>query len=219
MNVGETRKFKIDKRKKKNCGPPGSEIAEIEIRKETNAIFAFAFRMLNTDDEVFVNCYSGFVALLKVRGKAEQCGIGKILMQLCLNEEKIHSVKGNDENGALKQIDAYKKRYKNEKFDNLKKWVISDCSKVFYLEMEADPKSRAHVYFNSAIESGFTEIVMFDNLGFYPKEGPCSVEIIKGKYDVEGNIDDGGKKTFVWGMNWVFCYPKKPKKLPKCTIL
>ena len=104
--------------------------------------------------------------------------------------------------------------------------MISDCSKVFYLEMEADPKSRAHVYFNSAMESGFTEMVMLydlyessDKVGFYPKEGPCSVEILKGKYDNDGNIDDGGKKTFVWGMNWVFCYPKKPKKLPKCTIL
>ena len=228
MNVGATRKFKIDKRKKKNCGLPGTEIVEVEIRKEKSVDFEFIFRMVNTDDEVFVHCGAGYVVLLKVVGKAEQCGIGKILMQLCLSETKIHNVEDNHKNKALEEMDEYVKRYKDVKFNNLRKWIISHCKKVFYLEMEAHPRSAAHVYFNSALVSGFTEMFMLpypttlslpDDAEPYPKEGPCSVKMLKEKYTDDGQMEDGGKKTMVWGMDWFFCYPIKPEKVPKCTIL
>ena len=34
MQIGEVRKFKIDKNKKKSCGLPGVGVIEIEIKKE-----------------------------------------------------------------------------------------------------------------------------------------------------------------------------------------
>ena len=56
---------------------------------------------------------------------------------------------------------------------------------------------------------------------FYPKKGPCSVKTLKKRYAKtnDGNMDDAGEKTHVWGMNWFFCLPKKPKKESKCIIL
>ena len=97
--------------------------------------------------------------------------------------------------------------------------------------MCSDPPSGAHVYFNSAIASGFTQMFMIrDNwpfegkFKFYPNEGPCAVKNLKNRYSDDGNmIELGGlKKTEVWGWNWFFCLPKEqdlPQDVQKCTIL
>ena len=62
-------------------------------------------------------------------------------------------------------------------------------------------------------------ISIFD-VEFYPKEGPCSVEMLKQRYTDDGHMEvDGSEKTMVWGANWFFCFPKEPKSVPKCTIL
>jgi len=97
--------------------------------------------------------------------------------------------------------------------------------------MSSDPKSSAHVYFNTAIASGFTEMFIIRdklklgrNLKFYPKEGPCAVKSLKDRYSDDGNmIELGGlKKTDVWGWNWFFSLPKIQETITeqqKYTIL
>ena len=202
MQDGQTRKFKIDKTKKKNCKLPGEKIVEIEIKKGNDF-----FTMVNAENQVYVQCEAGYVPSLIVRGKAEQCGIGKILMQLCLDEADKHNVEGwNEDNMALNKIDEYiedcqQAACKNNRFTDLKTWIVNQCSKLLYLEMQTTPKSAAHVYFNSAIASGFREMFMVHNMvtdwvngypEFYPKDGPCSVKTLKKRYNDNGNMYDGG---------------------------
>ena len=236
MALGETRKFKVDKREKKNCQLPGPEIVEIEIKKEQSLLFASTFRMINPSAEAFINCDDGFVSYIKTQGIAENCGIGKILTQLCMNEEKIHNIAGNDKNGALAKLRDYIQECKErekcrnrqdlvKKLKNLKKWSKSHCSKLIYLEMQAEPYEKAHLYFKSSIASGFTDMFMVskwltgDFVNFYPKEGPCPVEMLHEKYSNDGTMIDEDETTFVVGMRWFFCFPKQTTNLPKCTVL
>ena len=194
MRVGETRIFKIDKTKKKDCGLPGKGIVEIEIKKEQSIVFASTFRMVKPDlgtRVAFIHCNKGFIPLVKAQGKAENCGIARILMQLCINEEGFHDIDSNDKNEAVIQMGKYVEEclkkdscmandQQLKKIKNLEEWITSHCSKLIYLEMEADPKTGAHVYFNSAVASRFTEMFMISQLWdedfkFYPNEEPCPV--------------------------------------------
>ena len=150
-----------------------------------------------------------------------------------MNQKK-HNVEGwNEANMALNKMDEYIKDCQrvscnDDRTTDMKTWILNQCSKLLYLEMQAKPKSAAHLYFNSAVASGFREMFMAtDNTGirnfytpeFYPKDGPCSVKTLKKSYRDDGNMEDKGKTTHVWGMNWFFCFPKKPKNGSKCTIL
>ena len=110
MRVEETRKFKIDKTIKKDCGLPGEGIIEIEIKKEKSIVFASTFRMVKPDlgsRVAFIHCNKGYVALVKAQGKAQNCGIARILMQLCINEEGFHNVASNYKNEAVILIGKY----------------------------------------------------------------------------------------------------------------
>jgi len=238
MRVEETRKFKIDKSIKKDCGLPGEGIIEIEIKKEKSIVFASTFRMVKPDlgsRVAFIHCNKGYVALVKAQGKAESCGIAKILMQLCINEEGFHNVASNYKNEAvilmgkyvqecLKKESCMANDQQLKKIRNLENWITSHCSKLVYLEMESDPKTGAHVYFNSAVASGFPEMFMInpiwnEDLKFYPNEGPCPVKELQKKYSNDGNMVDDDEKTMVWGWNWFFCQPKTITIPTKCTIL
>ena len=116
-----------------------------------------------------------------------------------------------------------------EKIDTvrqLKEWAASHCSRLMFLWMIAQPRTGAHVYFNSAIASGLTKLFMVTDfpqqdkeLSFYPNDGPCEVKEIQGRYSDDGNMVDEDKKTDVGNWNWFFCKPKKPNDMPKCTIL
>ena len=86
--------------------------------------------------------------------------------------------------------------------------------------------SGAHVYFNSAVASGFTEMFMMSDFHLdknledtYPKEGPCAVKTLQERYSDDRTMLDGEEKTSVGGWNWFFCLPKIPNNNPKCTIL
>jgi len=104
---------------------------------------------------------------------------------------------------------------------------MSHCKKLIYLEMKAKPRTEAHLYFKSAIASGYTEMFMISNeisdspttSDFCPKEGTCPVEILQKRYSDDGHLVDGVEKTLVWGKNWFFCLPKTPSKLSKCTVM
>ena len=109
MMEGETRKFQIDKTKKKNCKLPGQDVIDIEITKEQSPYpgDVFIFKMVGMMDEVFIECNDGYITELKTKGIAENCGIGKILTQLCLSEETIHNVKGNEKDNALLELKKF----------------------------------------------------------------------------------------------------------------
>ena len=242
MEVDETRSFEIDKKVKKNCKLPGPQIVEIQIKKERSEFMQLTkFRMVNPDlapAEAFINCEDGFVDYLKTKGPAADCGIGKILMQLCLNEDEIHNVKRKDENRALQKLKDYIDDCKKKascsqndklikKLGNTKKWAKSHCKKLIYLEMRADPRTQAHLYFKSTIASGYTQMFMIteelddtpSTWDFYPKEGPCPVEMLQKRYSDDGYMINGQEIIEVLGMNWFFCQPKTPIKLPKCIVM
>ena len=231
MQIGEVRKFKIDKNKKKSCELPGLGVIEIEIKKEKGTITKFSYEMVGNEEEVFVDCDHGYIFELKTKGKAEKCGIGRILTELCMNEKDIHRTTYQDpnENKAIKKLENYIRNYKERinkakitKLKELKKWSLSYCSKMIYLWMTAVPKTGAHVYFNSAVSSGFTELFMISHYGdlrFYPDEGPCAVKTLQERYSDDGYMIEGDKKNDVGAWNWFFCQPKIPEEMPKCTIL
>ena len=90
MNLGETRKFKIDKESKKDCKLPENEITVRKIIEPGQNLRTF--EVLKYEKDAFVKCSPGYVDKLSAVGLTNQCGIGKILMKLCLVEEHIHEV-------------------------------------------------------------------------------------------------------------------------------
>ena len=232
MKTGEIRKFKIDKNIKKECGLPGQGVIEIEIKKEKAKFSRFQFTLVGHEDEAFLHFDDGYLTILKTEGKAEKCGIGRIFTDLCMREPNFH--KKSSMNQAFFQLKKYIKigekrngfEEKTEMVTKLKDWAASHCSRFMFLRMIAKPRTGAHVYFNSAIASGFTEMFMVTDfprnnkeLLFYPNDGPCEVKEIQGRYSDDGNMVDEDKKTDVGKWNWFFCKPKKPNDMPKCTIL
>ena len=241
MKMGEIRKFKIDKNKKKECRLPGKGIIEIEIKKEESNVAEFALEMVSNEGEAYLQCDYGYIAQVRTEGIAEKCGIARIFTELCMNEKKIHKTKDVANNKAIIQMEEYlqvcQKRESCKENDeqlkklrDLKEWATTHCSKFIYLIMTAKG-SGAHVYFNSAVASGFTEMFMMsdftdeelanrDNLeDIYPKEGPCAVKTLQERYSDDRTMLDGDEKTSVGDWNWFFCHPKKPSNNPKCTIL
>ena len=141
--------------------------------------------------DAYVVCMAGTVPMLKVYGDATECGIGKMLMQLCFNEEQIHNIGDEMKNTAIEKIKDYFVVDGLQMAKEMETWVKSKCKKILYLTMTASPPSAAHLYFKSAFEAGFTEmfIVLNKHLGkreFYPKQGPCAVKALQKRYTNEG---------------------------------
>ena len=241
MKMGEIRKFKIDKNKKKECRLPGNGIIEIEIKKEESNVAEFALEMVNNAGEAYLLCDNGYIAHVKTEGKAEKCGIARIFTEICLNEKKMHKTQEVANNKGLFQMEEYlqvcekrascKENDKQlKKLKDLKDWSTTHCSKFLYLIMTAKGGG-AHVYFNSAVASGFTEMFMMSYfkdeelvgtnylVDIYPKSGPCAVKTLQERYSDDRTMLDGEEKTSVGDWDWFFCHPKKPSNNPKCTIL
>jgi len=217
MQIDETRKFELDVSSKPNCGlSREGNIVEISIKKEKTQKdpVEHKFGMLNYEYTVYIVCRAGYIPDLAVGGEAEDCGIGKVLMQLCLNEPKLHKISKKDKNNAMKEI-------KHElQVTKLEEWVKSKCSKILYLDMSVSPMTKAYVYFNSVLSSGFTDMfVKMSNREIYPNEGPCSTKNLKERYTDEGTMVNGNDEVIVHGRKWFFCYPKIPSSSSKCTIL
>ena len=242
MEFGEVRKFKIDKNKKTNCQlqPSKQGIIEIEIKKDkksTGSGEGFILELVE-DENAYLNCDYGHVHSLKTEGQAENCGIGRIFTELCMNEKNLHKTTylGINKNLAIGRLNKLIKDTNNKpklillnkQVKKLKEWSQSHCSDLIYLLMTADPATEAHVYFNSAMASGFTQLFMItdpldgndlDELDFYPLEGPCSTKKLQDQYSNDGIMVDGNTRKNVVGWNWLFCKPKEPTEQNKCTIL
>ena len=72
--------------------------------------------------------------------------------------------------------------------------------------------SGGHVYFSSAIASGYTEMFIAISSGehprIYPKTGHTLVEKVQTQYNDDGDMKD--EKVSVLGASWYFCKPKTP---------
>ena len=234
MEIGEVRKFKVDKNKKTDCKlqPSKQGIIEIEIKKEKGQD-RFIFELVEAK-EAKINCGHGHVYFLTTKGIAENCGIGRIFTELCMNEKNLHNALTSNKNLAIEKLSKFisnnNPEYKTliKQVKKLKKWSKSQCSELIYLLMTADPATGAHVYFNSAMASGFTQLFMItehldendlDDMDFYPLGGPCSTKTLQDRYSDDGNMVEGNARKDVLGWNWFFCKPKEPAEENKCTIL
>ena len=139
---------------------------------------------------------------------------------------KIHNLEIGQENKSVKDIQELieecqaSKECKNkdhlEKLIKLQKWVKSECAKIISLNMEATPKTGAYVYFNAALETGYTEMfIKIDTHDMYPQNDCRSVEILKGRYN-DGNMIEGDKKIDVYYKDWFFCKPKNTASTSAC---
>lgn len=217
MKEGETRKFELDKTKL-NCQLIKDGINEITIGKfETvkwnikNEKNKWRYRLVEPVHILYIDCFPGNVDFLYTAGVTEGCGIGKILMGLCLNEESMHNVEKNKDNKAVQDLERSAAINKEKELQELVKWVNFECSKLVFLIMKADPKENAFVYFNSAQEANLNQMFIETNPpGFmYPKSGTSSVSELRKKYTNESDIVDNGEKIDVFDKNWFFCLPKK----------
>ena len=177
------------------------------------------FEVVHHEKDAYVLCSPGYVHYLSAKGKTTDCGIGKILMKLCLNEENMHNVE-NKENEAITDIQDWIDDCKREKsckdhedkLIKLQKWVNTECSKIVGMHMSSDPKTKAYVYFNSALESHFSK--MFIQIGvhdMYPKDDCRSVLVLKDRYNGNGEMVNGNDKVSVYLENWFFCKPKRKR--------
>ena len=156
---------------------------------------------------------------LSTSGKTEECGIGKILMGLCLNEKTIHNVANNKENKALRfikhwitgcssKVSCDGKNFQ-KRLTTMDESVKSKCTKIIALNMVATPKIAAHVYLKSALDSKFSQMfIKIDDEEMYPKASSCSVEELSKRYNENGEMVDD--KVKVWGKIWFFCLPETP---------
>ena len=229
MSVGETRKFRIDETKP-NCQFPKIEIT---VKKSIRKGFR-GFEVVGYEEDAKVWCTPGYVRQLSAEGLTENCGIGKILMKLCFNELVIHDVNGVKENegwdffqGWIEDCRAEKKCKDHDHYGrlvSLEKWVKSECSKLVGLFMSAKPKSHAHVYFKSALESDFSEMFIKTGLDeMYPRDDCRSVEVAQDRYTEDGKIvykfNDVRVTMDVYKKLWWFCLPKKKTTHPNCENL
>ena len=225
MEIDEIRVFKIDRTSKPDCKLE-VENDEIKIEKKEEKKDNYLFSMALRNARTFISCKPGEVKNLKVSPQAQNCGIGKMLTLLCFNEENIHKVENNENNLAVKAMKTYS-ALKFPAVDKVEAWITKTCKKFLYLLMTADPKSRGHLYFNTALISGYSEMffALQKEKKFYPAEGGCSVASLKTRYTNDGVLtdDDGtpvvrmlNNQIKVWGENWFFCQPKTPTLPSKC---
>ena len=223
MNTDEIRLFKIDKESKKDCKLPENEIT---VRKSVDLNLR-TFEVVRYEQDAFIKCSSGYVDKLSAVGVTNNCGIGKILTKLCLMEENIHEVENNKENQAVSEIRSWVEECKSqesckeedhqEELVELEKWVNAECSKLVGLFMNSDTRGGGYVYFNSAIDTGFSQMfIKIVHYDMYPKDSCRSVEVLKERYNADGEMVDGDDVVYVNRQFWFFCKPKTKTTQPEC---
>ena len=82
--------------------------------------------------------------------------------------------------------------------------------------MSATQKSGAYVYFNAALETGYTEMFIKTGINdMYPKDNCRAVETLKGRYN-NGKMVEGNIEIDVYQKDWFFCKPIKPMSSSEC---
>ena len=231
IEVGEIRKFQVDKTKHPYCtlttNQENPNVVEFNIEKQRNipGEGETMRRLIAKIDIDKTKSYGksdyapGYIQRIEVEPRAGGCGLGTILTRLTMNEDKIHKI-AYRKNVALDSLDE-------PNFQEIKTWAKSSCSKLILAEvsLKGCAVKRAGMYFKGAKAAGFT--LMFikretddENPSLYPSTGACSVETLQARYDGTGcMIDDGGNRLRVTGddMEWFWCFPKdETEKCTKC---
>ena len=215
MKEGEARTFVLDISQKPKCKLSAKDNKiTIEIKKEklptiAKEQFQYIMTPASSEDEKTALIFeAGSVENVDVAEHAQECGIAKVFMLLFLNENEMNDIK-NAKNQAMGSI----KRDKKPKARQYEEWIKKKCQALIYLNMVAKDKTKAHLYFNSAIDSEYTMMFIKQgfNKGYWPEIGSCPTENLKGRYRDDGYImgEDGSDtgKINAWGTLWYFCKP------------
>ena len=144
---------------------------------------------------------------MNVEGKEQGCGIAQILIQLCLNEAKIHEVTYSG-NQALELLQAY---YAPNEYAVEVERAKAFCKKLVAVENLVKPLYLAFLYLDGAILSGFSRtFIMLSNDEVYPSSGftpggPTSD--LYESYNGDGGMYEKGEVINVHDTNWFFCFP------------
>ena len=93
----------------------------------------------------------------------------------------------------------------------------AECSKLVGLFMNSDTRGGGYVYFNSAIDTGFSQMfIKIVHYDMYPKDSCRSVEVLKERYNADGEMVDGDDVVYVNRQFWYFCKPKTKTTQPEC---
>ena len=225
MKEGEVRTFVIEKSQKPKCKLSAKDDKiTIEIKKEKLPKEQYQYIMTpasSEDKKTALIFEAGSVDNVDVAEPAQECGIAKIFMLLFLNENEMNDIK-NAKNKAMGSIERDKKPMARV----YEEWIKEKCQFLIYLNMVAKDKTKAHLYFNSAIDSEYTMMFIKQgfNKGYWPENGSCPTENLKGRYRDDGYImgEDGSDagKINAWGTLWYFCKPQKTTPTDsKCTDL
>ena len=146
-----------------------------------------------------VECCIGDISEVNVEPNARRCGLGTIFATLCLVDTDMNGPDGNvnghlaGRNQALDLIKGHK--------DKLE-WVKTRCKSFWSLFFAAD-LSAANTYFNAALNSGFTQMLLEDlDDGIH---GPAPTGDWKEKYDPKVGLIE--KTIKVSNALWFFCQP------------
>ena len=199
---------------------PKCRLAENEIeiiRDDESGRDNPSFIVVDNVATSYVECSSGSIDHIQVSEEARECGIGTMLMQLCLNEEEIHNVANNNFNYGVSLIRQFSETYNVPYAKEVGSWVNSNCEKLVSIDLDCSIPPSVHVFFSSALASGYTDMIFalitLSQKRFYPMKTLGSVKEMKKHYTDDGYIlESDGNKVELFGEIGLFCQPRNPNK-------
>jgi hypothetical protein len=199
MQEMSTEKIPIDKVKYTKCT---FKEAEFTIEKHNWKFYAKD----STGNEVGkADCVVGEIRKIDVEKTARQCGLANIFTTLCLIDLDMNGLVGNvadkdlaDINEALDALEGYKTE---------KDWATKNCKSLWWLWFRSDPIAGGFAYFNAAIATGFTNMMIQEDKSkqFF---GPVKTKKWKKKFSPDTGVIDNKPPIESFNGNWFLCKPK-----------
>ena len=219
MKYDDIRMFKVDNSKTKCKLKPGEYFIKKQmhyLRPGKTMFFASKDKAfdVNPNNEKhdlkkyyknqlgFSSCSKGWIGLVEVNGPetdidARQCGIGTVLVSLCMNDPE------------LNMLAAAKVEWEFKDDFHTVKAIIKGCRKFLGLMNQADPPSGARMNFKAAKTTGFNKFLIKNEKEKYVWMDTERAE--KCYNDLTGEI---GKEISGLVNDWWFC-EEIPGKFPK----
>ena len=188
--------FPIDKTKHTRCEYEGASFT-IKKRRPRPRTLEYIFEADNNAGRV--ECTVGEISWVFVNEIARRCGLGTILVTLCLVDTDMNG-NGNVHppldmsNWALEILE-----------DNQRSldWVEANCKSFWNLYFNPYDNGAGVAYFNAALDAGFTQMLIKDVANVV--HGPTSTRTWRESY----NSDSGmiGPDINVENSFWFFCEP------------
>ena len=147
--------FPIDETKRTSCQYEGASFT-IKKRRPRPRKLVYIFDADN--DAGTVECTVGEISWVSVKEIARRCGLGTILVTLCLVDTdmngngNVHPPLGTS-NMALELLEDTQ--------ENLD-WVEASCKSFWNLYFNPYDKGAGFAYFNAALDAGFTQMLIKD---------------------------------------------------------